>query len=70
MLKQLSSLIRQDAAEVESEFAHAASGGAATMSSAAVQALLQPGHEVLQTGEALKEVALLSTIPCYFRSSP
>jgi hypothetical protein len=52
MLKQLSSLIRQDAAKVERESANAASGGSST----AIQALLEPGHEVLQTGEALKEV--------------
>ncbi len=36
------------------------------MSSAAVQALLEPGHEVLQTGEALKEVALLSAVSFFF----
>ena len=59
MLKQLTSLIRQDAAEVEREFDHAATDGAQIIPAASVEALLEPGCEVLKSGEALKEVSLI-----------
>ncbi len=58
MLKQLTSLIRQDAAEVEREFDHAVAD-VQIIPAASVAALLEPGCEVLKSGEALKEVSII-----------
>lgn len=59
MLKQLTSLIRQDAAEVERDFDHAVADGVHIIPAASVAALLEPGCEILKSGEALKEVSLI-----------